>query len=257
MVRTVDKSTEDDLIALINADRIFGTEIFTNYAVYGGQGDRTATWVVYGGSAPRLVLQQVGSVLTVCGTPDNESADSLNEFLGFLGGWRRLTACRELGEMLAERGGYNCRSGAVMRYGGKGKNQSSAGCKVNFEPNLKSIYRLYNEVCAENGEVPFDMWYADKCYRLRHGLERVCLVDINGEAASTAAARIAGAAAVIDNVATLPNYRGRGYAKTAVSALCEKLCEKEIFLLSADEKTDLMYEKIGFVRHSDWVSIER
>lgn len=257
MVRTVDKSTEDDLIALVGSDKIFGTEIFTNYAVYGGQGDRTATWMVYSDNSPRLALQQVGSALTVCGTPDDKAIDSLNEFLSFLGGWCRLTASHRVGEMLAEKGGYHCRSGAVMTYSGAGEAQPTDDSRVNFEPNLKSIYRLYNTVCAENGDVPFDMWYTDKCYRLRHGLEIICSVDVNGKAASTAAARIAGSTAVIDNVATLPDFRGRGYAKTAVSALCKSLCGKEIYLLSADEKTDLMYEKIGFIKHSEWVSTER
>lgn len=88
----------------------------------------------------------------------------------------------------------------------------------------------------------FEMWYLDMSHRVRHGVSRLYGLD----GAALAVQYNQNGEALISQVATLPENRGKGYARRLVSAVCAELHESEVFVLCEDRLLGF-YEKIGFV----------
>lgn len=88
----------------------------------------------------------------------------------------------------------------------------------------------------------FEMWYLDMSHRVRHGVSRLYGLD----GAALAVQYNQNGEALISQVATLPENRGKGYARRLISAVCAELHESEVFVLCEDRLLGF-YEKIGFV----------
>ena len=97
---------------------------------------------------------------------------------------------------------------------------------------------------------PFDAWYTDVSHRVRHGVCR--LLGIKADGGPVAAAMTTaedGDRWVIGAVATLPDYRGRGYAAALVMTLAAmgQQSGKSVLLSPKNEGAKRLYEKCGFV----------
>ena len=97
---------------------------------------------------------------------------------------------------------------------------------------------------------PFDVWYADVSHRWRHSLCRIQGAMQDGQAVSAAMTTAEDdRAAVIGAVATLPEYRGRGYAGEVVCSLAAALqaAGKTVYLSPKNEHARNLYRRLGFI----------
>lgn len=88
----------------------------------------------------------------------------------------------------------------------------------------------------------FEPWYLDMSHRIRHGVSQLYGLD----GAALAVQYNQNGEALISQVATLPENRGKGCARRLISAVCAELNESDIFVLCEDKLLDF-YKKIGFV----------
>lgn len=117
--------------------------------------------------------------------------------------------------------------------------------------DLREIYSLV--FGAELRGRAFSEWYADISHRMRHGFSRGVCVRVNGEIASVAlTVAETGNAAVIGCVSTKKEYRGRGFASSAVKELAEKLYQENraVFVAVKPDGPKAMYRRLGFVEKS-------
>lgn len=98
----------------------------------------------------------------------------------------------------------------------------------------------------------FEPWYLDMSHRVRHGVSRLYGLD----GAALAVQYNLNGEALISQVATLPEKRGKGCARRLISAVCAELHESEVFVLCEDRLLDF-YGKIGFVPEGKKCCIRR
>jgi len=103
-------------------------------------------------------------------------------------------------------------------------------------------------------------WLADVAARLNSGSSDVFAVFEGGEAVACAMiVHASSSAAVIGAVATLPAYRGRGYAKGLVVHASEQAAGtgRSVYLLCESAAMQQFYSGCGFEPHGSWSSAER
>lgn len=106
----------------------------------------------------------------------------------------------------------------------------------------------------------FDAWYADVSHRMRHGVCRAAVVREMGRpvacAMTVAQARDG---AVLGAVATLPDYRSRGYASACVTTLAAVLQGegRRIDICPKNEGARRLYERLGFSFCGGWGELRR
>lgn len=98
----------------------------------------------------------------------------------------------------------------------------------------------------------FEPWYLDMSHRVRHGVSRLYGLD----GAALAVQYNLNGEALISQVATLPEKRGKGCARRLISAVCAELHESEVFVLCEDRLLDF-YGKIGFVPEDEKCCLRR
>ena len=175
-------------------------------------------------------LADMGGSFVLC-AGENADAEELARFLLFNG-------CAELLCGFDVGGSINRFLGAkrteinVMRFTGRGVPE-----KTEHEPPLADIYAIVGGVFGFD----FEPWYLDMSHRIRHGVTRcrrlegsalVIQHEINGEA-------------LISQVATVPEQRGRGLASRLLSSACAELSDSEVFVLCEDKLVSF-YKKNGF-----------
>lgn len=106
----------------------------------------------------------------------------------------------------------------------------------------------------------FDSWYADVSHRMRHGVCRAAVVreqDKPVACAMTVAQWRDGA--VLGAVATLPEYRSKGYASACVTTLAAVLQEegRRIHICPKNEGARRLYERLGFTPCGSWGELQR
>ncbi len=136
---------------------------------------------------------------------------------------------------------------SVMRYTGNFETPSDAVL-------LSSPRAVHPLLCAAFGEddiPPFDSFYVDTAYRLRHGMCHIAAIE--GESALLSAAMTVAEtqdAAVIGAVATLPQHRKKGYAAMCLQALIQTLRAEQpgraVYILPKDVSLQRFYENSGF-----------
>ena len=123
----------------------------------------------------------------------------------------------------------------------------------------REIYPLLRE-CFGETVPPFEVWYGDVNHRQRHGFCRIAAVEAEGKpvasAMTTAECR---GGAVIGAVATLPAYRGRGYASACVSSLTARLQAegRRIYLSPKNECAAKLYAGLGYASCGGWGTLRR
>lgn len=110
--------------------------------------------------------------------------------------------------------------------------------QINDKPALSDVY----EIVSKGFDIEFEPWYLDMSHRVRHGVS-TCFVlenssacvlqhDINGEA-------------LISQVATFPEYRGKGLAGKLIKEVCRRCEDSEVFVICEDQLLGF-YKKLGF-----------
>lgn len=132
-------------------------------------------------------------------------------------------------------------------------------------PTPRAYYPLLR-ACFGDTLPPFDSWYADVSHRLRHGGCRLLGIEADGRLAAGAMTTAEcgpwesdAGAAVIGAVATLPGYRGRGFASRCVTSLAAALQaeNREVLLSPKNSPAQALYAKLGFAVCGEWGEIHR
>ncbi len=111
--------------------------------------------------------------------------------------------------------------------------------------NIKNVFDVIFED-AENRQNYFSAWYTDASHKIRHSLiHGKCIYAENSIVSVALTSGETEKIAVISSVATLKNHRKNGYGERVVLSLANSL-QKEVYLLTDNEKTRDWYLKMGF-----------
>lgn len=166
------------------------------------------------------------SILYGCDDPDE-----LAEFFDFAG-FSQIFCSLNAGNELTER--LDCRREDInlMRFIGGG-----ATCELERETPLGELY----EILKTGFDIEFEPWYLDISHRIRHGVARTRRL---GDSALVIQHEIGGAA-LLSQIATLPESRRKGNAARLISAVCAELYPSAVYILCGDKLLGF-YEHVGF-----------
>lgn len=243
MLKTVEKN-DKAFSDFCDAD-VFGTRIKTYYNCYSTDYDFVRFWAQYddGGSITAAVSRVDGDV-TVCAC--NNDTEELKEFLNIVG--YRTVQCKEcIAEAIAEsyQWGYvvECKNAAE---------HEKAEIKSVYEPK-----EIYDIIKPENltGVGDYLPWVSDVIYRLNRNAAQGAVAVLDGINAGCAMVLFrTDKAALLGAVATKPEFRGRGVARSVVSELAENelKCGRRVELLCKNGSIVDFYKSIGFEVKDRW-----
>ena len=164
-----------------------------------------------------------------------------------------LHCSAELGHQLCEMGGWQGREGVVLKYAGQRDFTAIGVCETPYLPN---VHTLLNE-CFDS-MASLNAWYPDVSHRIRHDCAKIATILNNGEVISTAmTVAETDAAAVLGQVATHNDFRGRGYAKICINSLISRCKDKSLYILPMNETAHSLYVKMGFIPDGAWAELQR
>lgn len=133
------------------------------------------------------------------------------------------------------------------------KNQKK-GLTIQKNPKLESVYAILKESFPEIARA-YPIWLTDTSHKVRRNLSSVYLL----ENVSTATVQyIEDNVALVGHVATLPEYRGKTYARSLLYSLGDALAREGITaVLFARSHRMSYYKEIGFVKIAEDFVIER
>ena len=158
-----------------------------------------------------------------------------------------------IGRLLASLGGWQGREGVVLKYGGDVNVAAENVCENPYLPNVHTL------LCTCFDEMaPLNAWYPDVSHRLRHDCGKIAVV-LDGENVVSTAMTVAetAPAALLGQIATHSDYRGRGYARTCINSLISRCKGKSLYILPMTEYARALYEKMGFYPDGDWAELQR
>ena len=124
--------------------------------------------------------------------------------------------------------------------------QKSCTAKDLSGENIKDAFDVIFEDDADRKKY-FSRWYTDASHKIRHDFIHGKCIYRDGRCVSVAlTSGETDSVAVISSVATLSDYRKQGFAEQTVLSLVQSL-NKDIYLMTDNEKTKNWYEKMGFV----------
>ena len=201
---------------------------------------------IYGDENENLLSIMDGTV-TVCWNEYN--LEELSLFLQTQS-WHTLRATVKAAAYLSAKWGNAAVLQPVMRYVG------SAGEVVESNASPREVYPFLASVF--DAMPPFDVWYTDVCYRVRHGFCRICAVKKESSIVSSAMTVAEWEnGAVLGAVATDKQYRRQGYAGRCVMAVVSQLNKSDVFICPKTQAAERLYEQLGFVVCDEIGKIER
>lgn len=230
--------TDEELLRVRESPRILenktnveALKIYALWLCYGTKYDFCRFYTADGA----IVCGQNGSFVV------SEFGDcDFDELAGFfaMGGFTEIFCSEKAGAALSEK--LRCSRDEVylMRFDGAGiARDIEMVVMTEKETPLEDFY----EILKTSFEIEFEPWYLDMSHRIRHGVTRTRRL---GSSVLVIQHELCGSA-LLSQVATLPEERGRGGASALISAVCAELSESEIFVICGD-KLRGFYEKNGF-----------
>ena len=164
-----------------------------------------------------------------------------------------LHCSARVGKAMIKLGGWQGREGVVLRYAGGREFGALDVCET---PYLPSVHALLCE-CFDS-MASLNAWYPDVSHRVRHDCAKIATILDDNKVVSTAmtVAEIS-TAAVLGQVATNREYRGRGYAKTCINSLISRCKAKQLYILPMTETAHSIYVNMGFAPCDTWAELQR
>ena len=244
MLKSVEKN---DVQFLSFCDRdVFGTRIKTYYNCYETDFDFVKFWAQYDENGKIIAaVSRIDGDATVCA--ENADAEELKEFLCIVG-FRTIQCEKSLAEKLDDGKfdwGYVVQCRKTEKY-------NSVEIKKYFE--LKEIYDI---IKPENLTGVGDLlpWLSDTTYRVNRNAAEGRIAMCDGENAGCAMVLFrTDCAALLGAVATKPQFRGRGVARSLVLGLAEdELTQgRRVELLCKNGLIVEFYKSIGFDVINEW-----
>lgn len=199
----------------------------------------------YGGM---MSLMDASAVLYCC-----ENAEEWAFFITMNPEILHVHCSAAFGRLLASVGGWQGREGVVLKYGGNTDVVADCVCEAPYLPNVHALLRACFDEMA-----PLNAWYPDVSHRLRHDCCKIAVV-LDGETVVSTAMTVAetDTSALLGQVATHHEYRGRGYAKTCINSLISRCKGKSLYILPMTEYARSLYSKMGFYPDGDWAELQR
>lgn len=184
-----------------------------------------------------VILSETDGSFVLSEYTDDPNVIELAEFLSFHG-FSEIFCSGTMGEQLTDRLLCSAENVILMRFCGEGVLSEA----VNTSPLLDEVFRILKT----SFDIEYEPWYADMSHRIRHGVTSARVLDssaliiqhnINGEA-------------LLSQIATLPEHRGRGGASKLIRSVCAELSESAVFLLCEDKLLPF-YRGLGFKKTSE------
>lgn len=167
-------------------------------------------------------------IICDCGEAD---VFELASFLSF-SGFASVFCSDRIGENLSKTLDLKAQKVYLMRFSG---NPSAE------KPDVLSLSEAYS-VIKTGFDFDFEPWYLDMSHRVRHEISR-----FYGLCGSALAVQYAiNGEALISQVASLPEKRGKGFASRLISAVCNELRDFAVYVLCEQELIGF-YQKNGFI----------
>ena len=165
----------------------------------------------------------------------------------------RVHCSAGVGRQLVDIGGWQGREGIVLKYVGDRDFEPPYVCET---PYLPSVHALLDQCFDEMA--PLNAWYPDVSHRIRHDCAQIATI-LDSDLVVSTAMTVAETeeVALLGQVATHPDFRGRGYAKTCINSLVSRCKDKELYILPMTDYARSLYEKMGFVPEGDWAELQR
>lgn len=120
----------------------------------------------------------------------------------------------------------------LMRFDGIG-----SSCATEKEIPLEEFFAILKT----GFDIEFEPWYLDISHRIRHNVTQIRRL---GDSVLVIQHDLGGAA-LLSQIATLPESRGKGNAARLISSVCAELSPSEVYIICEDRLTDF-YKHIGF-----------
>lgn len=144
------------------------------------------------------------------------------------------------------------KTGSIVEYKNSKSIKSDVPLAEGFD--LSIIYGILKH-SDFNGLPEYLPWLTDVSHRLRRGTAKVIAAEESGKAVACAMVVFkTSSAAILGAVATLPEFRGKGYAGALVTALAEEMKAKKrrVNLLCAEGSIIRFYQNLGFEKIGEW-----
>ena len=239
MIQSAEKNEKQFLQALRESP-VMGVRIETLYACYKNYPSLCAFYLAGANAA----LSVTGSAALITGRP--EDAEELAELLNYLG----IQEIEGIGLTLP---GFEEEPFEVLSY--KPSAELIMGVfEIEKEPSPATVWEILHKVGAQMTK---DSFYADYCMRYNKGLAQVYTLKENGKSAATAGVySMNETEAYISYVATLPEYRRKGYATAVCHSLASNLGNRNIYV-ACEASISRVYEKAGFYPNTQMVRLTR
>ncbi len=244
MLKAVEKN-DTDFLSFCDRD-VFGTRIKAYYNCYSTDYDFVKFWAQYDENGKiTAAVSRVDGDATLCA--GNADFEELTQFLNVVG-YRTVQCEKSAAEKLSTED-FDC--GYVVRCDSVG-NFKDAQIKKFFE--LKEIYDI---IKPENltGVGDYLPWLSDTKFRRDRGTAEGRIAVCDGENAGCAMVLFrTDKASLLGAVATRPQYRGRGLARSLVLGLArQELADgRRVELLCKNGSIVEFYKSIGFCIVNEW-----
>ena len=179
-----------------------------------------------------VILCETDGSFVVCEIDNVDDISELADFFRF-NGFSDIFCSETLGEKLSETLECGSQKVNLMRF------CRDIGKCVDIErdPPLDEVYKIL----SSSFDIDYEHWYVDMSHRIRHNVAKarklgssalIIQHDINGEA-------------LLSQIATLPEHRGRGNASRLIRAVCAELSPDDVYVM-CDDMLLTFYRKVGF-----------
>lgn len=245
MLKSVEKE-DKGFLAFCDRD-VFGTRIMAYYNCYSTDYDFIKFWAQYDESGGiTAALSRIDGDATLC-CDENVDLDELKEFLKLVG-YRTIQCEKRIANALSDgefQWGYVVQCDKIEKY-----NEIEA--KKCFE--LKEIYDI---IKPENltGVGDYLPWLSDTTFRVNRNTAEGKIAVVNGENAGCAMVLFrTDKSALLGAVATKPEFRGKGVARSLVLSLAQNELKenRRVELLCKNGSIVEFYKSIGFCVKNEW-----
>lgn len=247
MLKAVEKN---DRVFADFCDRdVFGTRIKTYYSCYSTDYDFVKFWAQYDENGKiTAAISRVDGDITLCEC--GADIDELKIFLN-MAGYRTI----QCSERTAKCFSNTFEWGYVVRFA-NAVERNAVKMKKFFEPK-----EIYDIIKPENltGVGDYMPWLSDTVFRLNRNAAEGAVALLDGENAGCAMVLFrTDKAALLGAVATKPQFRGRGVARSLVTGLAEKEKQsgRRVELLCKSGTIVEYYKSIGFEVTGKWGLIQ-
>lgn len=213
----------------------------------------------YGLNAPfiRYYADDCGGLLSIMdGAGVLYCIDNFEEWLIFISmnpDIFHLHCSGSVGKMLMANQDWQGREGVVLKYDGERNFATPSVCE---SPRLPHVHALLDS-CFDS-MTSLNAWYPDVSHRIRHDCAKIAtILDENIVVSTAMTVAETDTAAVLGQVATHSDYRGRGHAKTCINSLISRCKDKTLYILPMTNIAHSLYVKMGFVPDGEWAELQR